>query len=65
MKERRVSTAEVEGILKNPDRLESGVKGRTNAFKSGKGRHIRVTYVDFKDHRLVITVVMRQKPFKE
>lgn len=65
MKERGISTAEAEKTLREPERVEPSMKGKVNAFKFLNQRFIRVTYRDHTDHLLVITVVMRKKPFKE
>jgi len=65
MKERGISQEEVETIVRKPEFIKPSVKGRTNAFKFLRGHFVRVTYQTLKDHLLVITVVTRQKPFKE
>lgn len=65
MKEREVTPDEVENALREPDLVKPSVKGRCNAFKFVNGRFVRVTYKEETDHLLVITVVMRKKPFKE
>ncbi len=64
MNERTATSVEVEEVLKNPDRLEPSVKGRYNAFKFMNGRFVRVTYQEIADHFLVITVVVRRRPFQ-
>lgn len=63
MKERKVTEREVEFVLENPDYTEQSVKGRFNAFRWIEGRHLRVTYKEESDFILVITVVIRKKPF--
>ena len=63
MKERKVTEKEVEFVLENPDYSEKSIKQRYNAFKLLNGRYLRVTYKRELDHTLVITVVIRKKPF--
>jgi hypothetical protein len=63
MKERKISEAEVEYVFKNPDYSEKSIKERVNAFKFINGRYLRVTHREEKDHILIMTVVVRKKPF--
>ncbi|HAR46136.1 MAG TPA: hypothetical protein DCS05_08185 [Nitrospiraceae bacterium] len=65
MKERGVTEEEAEGAIETPDYSEPSIKGRINAFKFIKSRHLRVTYKDEAGRILVITVTIRKKPFKE
>ena len=65
MKERAATVDEVEDVIRRPDRVVPSVKERRNAFKFLNGRFLRVTYKAQTDHFLVITVVVRQKQFKE
>jgi len=64
MKDRDVSEDEVLFVIKNPDSCEPSIKGRINAFKFIRGRHIRVTFKEESVHILVITVTIRKKPFQ-
>lgn len=57
MKWRRISEEEVYLALKNPDKIEQSIKGRTNVFKSIGQRHLKVTYKQFSDEILIISVV--------
>lgn len=65
MKERGIFTDEVEEVIREPETIKPSVKGRINALKVLNGRFVRVTFQDQNDYVLVITVVMRKKPFKE
>lgn len=65
MKERGVAEEEAEAAIETPDYSEPSVKGRTNAFKFIRNRHLRVTYKEEPDRLLVVTVTIRKKPFKE
>lgn len=65
MKERDVAITEVEDTIRHPDRVTPSEKGRLNTFKFLNGRFVRATYKKMKDQFLVITVVVRKKPFKE
>lgn len=65
MKERVISEQEAISVIESSDISEPSIKGRTNAFKFVNGRYLRVTYKDKTDYILVITVVVRKKPFKE
>jgi hypothetical protein len=64
MKERKVTDKEIESVLENPDYSEKSIKQRYNAFKWLNGRYLRITYKEELDHTLVITAVIRKKPFR-
>ena len=57
MKWRMISQAEVELTLAEPDKTETAVEGRKNAFKVIGNRHIKVTYRELKDEILIISAV--------
>jgi len=65
MKERSVSEEETEFALNNPDLVVPSIKGRTNSYKFIHGRYLRITWKEETDQRLVITVTIRKKSFKE
>lgn len=65
MKERRVALEEVEEILTHPEYTVPSVKERKNAFGILNGRYLRVTYKEHSQEFLVITVVVRKRPFGE
>ena len=65
MKERGVAEEEVEVDIADPDFSEASVKGRMNSIKYVNERHVRVTWKEESDYRLVITVTIRKKSFKE
>ncbi len=64
MKEREVAEAEAEITIKEPEYVESNIKGRQNAYKFIGDRFLRVTFKEEDDHILVITVTVRKKPFR-
>ena len=64
MKERRITDVEVKLTVEHPEYLEQTIKGRINAFKQIDKRFLRVTYRRDGDGILVITAVIRRKPFK-
>jgi hypothetical protein len=65
MEERGVAEEEVEVAMKEPEHLESSIKGRRNAYRFIGGRFLRVTFKEEVNHMLVITVTVRRRPFKE
>ncbi|MBI2849280.1 MAG: DUF4258 domain-containing protein [Chloroflexi bacterium] len=62
MKERGIPVEEVVLAIGKPDKTESTLKGRWNAFKQLEPQKaIRVTYLEQEDSILVITVVRRKR----
>lgn len=57
MKWRRISEEEVTLILSSPDKTEQSIKGRINVYKTIGTRYIKVTYKEFSDEVLIISVV--------
>ena len=57
MQWRIVSEDEVMQVLNSPDRIESSVRGRVNAFKTVGTKTLKVTYKEFSEEVLVISVV--------
>jgi len=57
MEWRRISEAEVEAVLRDPDRVEVARKGRKNASKAIPERRLRVTYQEESRRIVVVTVV--------
>ncbi len=43
--------------LSNPDKTEQSIKGRVNVYKTIGTRYIKVTYKEFSDEILIISVV--------
>ncbi len=54
MKWRKITEKEVESAIGNPDMLVDTIKGRKNAFKIIRGRHLKITY---KPEDGIITVI--------
>jgi hypothetical protein len=61
MKWRQISEDEVHLALENPDKIEESIRGRTNAYKFIGERYIKVTYREFSDEILIISVVDKGK----
>jgi len=61
MKWRQISDDEVHLALENPDKIDESIKGRTNAFKFLGERYIKVTYKEFSNEILIISVVDKGK----
>jgi len=64
MKWRRISEEEVSLALEKPDKIEETMRGRTNVYKFIGTRYIKVTYKEFSDHTLIISVVEKGKEGK-
>ena len=60
MKWRRVSEAEVLGVLDSPDRVEKGTEDRSNAYKIVGNRWLKVTYKYEERDVVVITVIEKE-----
>ncbi|MEW6003524.1 MAG: hypothetical protein AB1638_12885, partial [Nitrospirota bacterium] len=54
---RKISEDEVNLTLSSPDKTEQSIKGRINIYKAIGTRYIKVTYKEFADEILVISVV--------
>ena len=57
MKWGRISEEEVTLTLSSPDKTEQSIKGRINVYKTIGTRYIKVTYKEFSDEVLIISVV--------
>jgi hypothetical protein len=57
MRWRRISEAEVEEVLRQPDRLEQTEHGRANAFKQVGNRYLKVTFRELGAEILEISTV--------
>ncbi len=57
MKWRRISEEEVTLTLSSPDKTEQSIKGRINVYKTIGTRYIKVTYKEFSDEVLIVSVV--------
>ncbi len=57
MKWRIISEEEVKLTLSSPDKTEQSIKGRINVYKTIGTRYIKVTYKEFPDEVLIISVV--------
>ena len=57
MKWRKISEDEVNLVLNSPEKTEQSIKGRTNVYKAIESRYIKVTYKEFPEGILIISVV--------
>ena len=57
MKWRRIAEEEVKEAINNPDKLEDTIRDRKNAFKTIKGRLLKITYKHEDDEITVITTI--------
>jgi len=57
MKWRKISEEEVKLILSRPDKTEQSIKGRINVYKTIGTRYLKVTFKEFPDEILIISVV--------
>jgi hypothetical protein len=57
MKWRRIAEDEVRLALEHPDKREDSLKGRINVYKAIGERYIKVTFREFPEEILVISVV--------
>jgi len=60
MKWRKITQAEVEEVLKNPEKIEPTERGRCNAFKTVGTRYLRVTFKETDKEILVISAVYKR-----
>lgn len=57
MKWRNISESEVEKTLMEPDKIESTKEGRKNVFKMVGNKYIKVTYREYQNEILIISVM--------
>jgi len=57
MKWRKISEEEVNLTLNNPDKIEQSIRGRINVYKVIGERYIKVTYKEFSEEVLIISIV--------
>jgi hypothetical protein len=57
MKWRKISEGEVFEVLQQPDVLENSIRGRVNAYKAVGRRYLKVTFKEFPEDILIISVV--------
>jgi len=57
MKWRRISEEEVLDALNRPERIEQSIRGRVNVYKAVGAKHLKVTYREFSEEILVISVM--------
>ena len=57
MKWRKISEEEVLDALNRPERIEQSIRGRVNVYKTVGAKHLKVTYREFSEEILVISVM--------
>jgi hypothetical protein len=57
MKWRKISEEEVLDALNRPERIEQSIRGRANVYKAVGAKHLKVTYREFSEEILVISVM--------
>jgi len=60
MKWRKISEEEVNLALDDPDKVEQSIRGRINVYKVIGNRYIKVTYKEFSEEFLIISVVDKE-----
>lgn len=64
MRLHRVTEAEVESAISNPEYLEPSIEGRLNAWIELSEKFLRVTYKEEENNFLVISVVKKRKGWR-
>ena len=59
MKWRKITEKEVKSAIGAPDMSEDTIKGRKNAFKIIRGRHLKITYKPEDGKLTVITAMVK------
>jgi hypothetical protein len=59
MKWRKISEAEVESTIADPDKRQDSIMGRKNALKTLGGRKVKVTYCLEDDDIVIVTAVIK------
>lgn len=57
MKWRKITEDEVLSVINEPDKDEQSIKGRINLYKRIGQRYLKVTYKEFSEEILIISVV--------
>ncbi len=57
MKWRKISEEEALSVINEPDSNEVSIKGRINLYKKMGQRYLKVTYKEFPEEILIISVV--------
>lgn len=57
MKWRKIFEDEVYSVINEPDKIEQSIKGRINLYKRIGQRYLKVTYKEFSEETLIISVV--------
>jgi hypothetical protein len=57
MKWRVITEEEVRSVIDQPEMVQQSIRGRMNAYGTTGGRYLKVTYREFDDRILIISVV--------
>jgi len=64
MRWRRISEAEIESAMLDPDFVEPSLGTRLNAWKKISGKYLRVTYFEAEEETVVLTAVKKKKGWR-
>ena len=64
MRSHKITNAEIESALKEPDFIDVTSAGRVNGWKKVAEKYLRVTYKQESDKILVITAVKKKKGWR-
>jgi hypothetical protein len=59
MKWRKITEAEMESTIADPDMQQDSIKGRKNAYKKLGGRLVKVTYCREEEDFVIVTAVIK------
>ena len=59
MKWRNITESEIQEVIHGADKIEDTVKGRKNAFKTVRGRSLKITYSPGLGELTVITAIVK------
>ena len=61
MRWRKITEAEVNDTLTEPDKIEESIKGRKNAFKHIGDKWLKVTFKEEDGAKVVVTVINKHE----
>ncbi len=64
MRLHRITEAEIESAINNPDFIEPSPEGKLNAWKKVSEKYLRVTFKEDAGKVLVITAVKKKKGWR-
>ena len=61
MKWREINESEVIEVIKSPERIESSIFGRKNAYKNIGVKLLKVTYIEKESKIIIVSVVDKNR----